>query len=538
MVLNNVMARNALDEIEKLEGLCKIWGYLKYYHPDVSKGKYDWDAELVSKISEVLEIDSKDELNTFYITWISGLGKLKKKAKIKKQDASTFVKNFDLSWITTDTYFDEDLQTLLKKVESHRNTGRKHYASQKYNIGNILLKNEKSLKNFHVKDYSHRLTVLFRYWNIVEYFFPAKYQMDENWGKALPRMIGKLKTIDGLSEFHLFLRQLIVKIDDGHAFFSTAHTHSFFGYFWPTFKIRIIQKKMIVSGFYNDSLAKKDELVRGDIITRVNGKEISNLLEENLKYVPASNEKGKYRDMAYTILNGSTDSMSLEIERNGELLHLEAKRYEFKQLNGKEQKREKKKWIILDKNIGYANLGTLNYKEIDDLMEAVRDTDALILDMRNGVDQLWGGIGKYLKSKRGPFVKILKPDLTYPGKYTFAEIKNCCMEGAKVYQGKVILLVDENVQSHGEFTCMAWQTGDNVTTVGSQTAGADGQVTYISLGENLKTRMTGVGIFYPDGTETQRKGVRIDVHVNETIQGIKAGKDEILEKAIDLIFEQ
>jgi hypothetical protein len=50
-----------------------------------------------------------------------------------------------------------------------------------------------------------------------------------------------------------------------------------------------------------------------------------------------------------------------------------------------------------------------------------------------------------------------------------------------------------------------------------------------------KTLITGVGIFYADKTETQRKGVKIDVVVQPTIEGRKAGKDELLEKAIELI---
>jgi C-terminal processing protease CtpA/Prc len=39
---------------------------------------------------------------------------------------------------------------------------------------------------------------------------------------------------------------------------------------------------------------------------------------------------------------------------------------------------------------------------------------------------------------------------------------------------------------------------------------------------------------YPDKTETQRKGVKIDIEIKPTIEGLKQGRDEILEKAIEL----
>ncbi|WP_206367765.1 hypothetical protein [Sphingobacterium chungjuense] len=47
--------------------------------------------------------------------------------------------------------------------------------------------------------------------------------------------------------------------------------------------------------------------------------------------------------------------------------------------------------------------------------------------------------------------------------------------------------------------------------------------------------ISGIGVYYPDGTETQRVGVAPDIEVKPTIDGIKAGRDELLEKAIELI---
>jgi C-terminal processing protease CtpA/Prc len=47
--------------------------------------------------------------------------------------------------------------------------------------------------------------------------------------------------------------------------------------------------------------------------------------------------------------------------------------------------------------------------------------------------------------------------------------------------------------------------------------------------------ISGIGIYYPDGTETQRIGIVPDVVVKPTIEGIKKNRDEVLEKAIELI---
>jgi hypothetical protein len=47
--------------------------------------------------------------------------------------------------------------------------------------------------------------------------------------------------------------------------------------------------------------------------------------------------------------------------------------------------------------------------------------------------------------------------------------------------------------------------------------------------------MSGLGIEYPDGTRTQRNGVKIDYEIKPTIRGVKLGKDELLSKAVSLI---
>ena len=47
--------------------------------------------------------------------------------------------------------------------------------------------------------------------------------------------------------------------------------------------------------------------------------------------------------------------------------------------------------------------------------------------------------------------------------------------------------------------------------------------------------ISGIGVYYPDGAETQRLGIVPDVVVKPTIKGVRQGKDEVLDKAIDII---
>ncbi|MFM7894809.1 MAG: S41 family peptidase, partial [Flavobacterium sp.] len=86
-----------------------------------------------------------------------------------------------------------------------------------------------------------------------------------------------------------------------------------------------------------------------------------------------------------------------------------------------------------------------------------------------------------------------------------------------------------------EYTTMALRVAPNAIVLGSTTAGADGNVSGIILPGNIFTYISGIGVLTPSGSETQRIGIVPDIEIEPTINGIRAGKDEVLEKAIELI---
>ena len=83
---------------------------------------------------------------------------------------------------------------------------------------------------------------------------------------------------------------------------------------------------------------------------------------------------------------------------------------------------------------------------------------------------------------------------------------------------------------------MGLQAATKTITIGSTTAGADGNFTdWIPLPGGIRTRFSGLGIYYPDGTLAQRNGVKIDIVCNPTIKGALAKTDELIDTAIRVI---
>jgi carboxyl-terminal processing protease len=67
-------SRQELSTTEKLHLTAKVWGFLKYYHPQVNEGKLNWDNELVEMIAKLDGVQTKQDLSKIYSGWIDSLG--------------------------------------------------------------------------------------------------------------------------------------------------------------------------------------------------------------------------------------------------------------------------------------------------------------------------------------------------------------------------------------------------------------------------------------------------------------------------------
>jgi C-terminal processing protease CtpA/Prc len=143
----------------------------------------------------------------------------------------------------------------------------------------------------------------------------------------------------------------------------------------------------------------------------------------------------------------------------------------------------------------------------------------------------------FFNPKSVPFVKFTSVDSTYPGQvvWTPPYMAGRPNGNPDLYRGRVAILVDERTQSHAEFSVMALRTSPENKVIGSQTAGADGNVTPFVLPGGVRTVFTGLGVYYPDGRPTQRIGIVPDIEVRPTLSGVRAGRDEVLERALEYI---
>ena len=527
-------------QIENLKNLGLIWGFLKYYHPNIAKGAYNWDYELFRILPKVLNSESSKSCDSILIKWINSFGEFSqgKEAVVK---SSKIKIEPDLDWIKKSN-FSGELTALLLKVKSASRPKEHYYIALQPEVGNPDFKNENAYSSMKYPDAGFRLLTLFRYWNIIQYYFPYKNLIEEDWKNVLEEFIPKFIETKDDTGYTLTVLELIGRIHDTHAsvWGGNQVLNNHLGLRYAATALTFIEGKPVVTGFYDEKLGKETGLEIGDVISVINDKPVEGIVKERLRFSPASNYPTQLRNIASSLLRTNDSLISIEFIRGDKKEVRKLKTFSTKEINiYRKYELTDTCFKLINKDIAYINNGSLKRKYLPVIWKEINKTKGLIIDIRNyPSDFPIYEISSYLMPKSTPFVTFTNGSIESPGLFTFTKSLKAGKKNKSYYKGKVVILVNEISQSSAEFHTMAYQVNPNATVIGSTTAGADGNVSQFFLPGGISTMISGIGVYYPNGKETQRIGIVPDIELKPTIQGIKEGRDELMEKAIEIINGQ
>jgi hypothetical protein len=530
--------KRVFNSTERLAAFGKVWGFLKYYHPEVAEGELEWDSVLMVMIPGIEKEQSKEMFNNQIDSLIRSLRTVEYCADCDTVFPDSALINYDFRWMTDGFMFTDTLMARLEFIRKNKIPFENYYIQATEEPGNPIFDNEKAhIKNL-LPDKEMRLLTLFRYWNIIHYFYPYKYLLDKDWNNILPEFIPEFQKTNDTLEYHLTICRLVTNISDNHGWTNSSPIVDYFGYVYhiPAL-IEMVEETPVVVEIF-DSLSLHDGLKTGDIILKINDRDVKELIEEYLPYISNGNQDGLYRNVVMLLGYFLTAAdVRFVVERDGETLNIRSKVFDLDTYYDASDKQtlSRPKYKFINDEIGYVDLEILFPPDVDTIMELMMDKHAIIFDIRKSAKGTMYDISKYLNRKRVDFVHWWSPNLDYPGVVSW-HIEDTGQDSHNIdyYKGEVILLVNSHTQSHLEFTTMVLQTAPNVTTIGSQTAGTDGDVSWLGI-PGAYTCITGVGLRYPDGTECQRAGVKIDIEVKQTLDGFLAGRDEVLERAVSYV---
>jgi C-terminal processing protease CtpA/Prc len=525
-------------QVDNLATLARVWGFLKYHHPAVTAGKREWDHDLLSMMPRILSARSHQDADALLASWIDSLGPIGECTVCTQLDPVALKLKPDLDWIKDTKTLGATLSAQLQPVYRNRVRGRQYYVALAPGIGNPVFKHESEYDTLKFPDSGFQLLGLFRLWNIVEYWAPYRDVIGEDWNRVLAESIPSVALAADHDAYGLALLAVIAKIDDTHAnLWNAMNLRPPVGSCRLPVNLRFVGDRATVTGFTSESGEKTTGLKPGDEITAIDGVAVSKLVADWTPLYADSNSAARSRDMTRTLMKGNCGPVRLNVRRRRASLVMKLVRAQTSEagIPAVTHDLPGPAFRQLSKEIAYLKLSSVKVADVPGYIESAKATRGLIVDIRNYPSEfVVFALGSLLVRQVTPFVVFTFGDVSNPGAF-HAILPVTLAPGVPHYDGKVAILVDETTQSQAEYTTMALGSSPNAIVVGSTTAGADGNVSDIPLPGGFQTAISGLGVFYPDGSPTQRVGIRVDVKVLPTVAGIREGRDEVLESAIHQI---
>ncbi|NUM81214.1 hypothetical protein HUU42_10445 [bacterium] len=385
-------------------------------------------------------------------------------------------------------------------------------------------------------DREYRLLALFRFWNVIHYFFPYKHLLDRPWNSVLTEFIPQMELASDSLQYNLTVAKLVARIQDSHGFINSKVLRQYYGTHMPPLEVRWIGGESVIT-YVPDSIAKKNGINVGDIVVAVDNEEIAARRYRLLQTFAYSTPQSGWWDVHSYLLRGKANSVAnLKLKSaNDSIKEAQVERtttYFAPQ-------RKTPVFGILPEGFGYIDLERLTVDQIDTAMNTIRNTPGVILDMR-GYPQgtAWSLAPRFAKRQTAVTAVFRRPEPHSPdttAQTTYQFHQSVSPGGPWQYTGKVVMLIDEKAISQAEHTCLYMEAATDVTFIGMPTIGANGDITSTVLPGGITINFTGHDVRHGDGRQLQRLGIQPDIRIEPTIEGVRKGKDEILDRAIDFL---
>lgn len=535
------------DTDGRLYHLCKTWGYFKYFNQH--KCEVKWDTLLNTTIKEVLLANSNAEFNDALMSMFNKVGNNSLPSPIYAEPDTNI--NMDISWLD-DPVFSQQvrdyLDTFSRYIYPDTSTcliTLNDYQTPCY-YGYIDFRNDPLSMPIDFTNEANRLTTMFYYWNVINYFFPYRDIADISWDSTLVDFIPLMRSVISSNDFHIMFLKLKTRISDTHGNYSKSNY--LINYFWggtflPEIYFTRVDNLCVVTRVQNIP-----NVSPGDILTHLKGIPILEIEDSLALYIPASTPAALYRDMYYQMMfGGSNIPIALTmLDSNNNTYSVDATRSMnyYKWRSWKSNPGLTSSYFITTCGYGYVNLKMLKPAQVPSMYNDLKDAPTIIFDLRNGAGVDLVDIAKLLFPE--PITSaiwydpaLMNPDSAnhyyLPGWYYQGnDYNNFTMwSNPDAYSGNVYILVNEETQSYAEYDCQYFSYHPNSRVFGTQTAGADGGYSELFLPDGLYACFTSYGWYYADGYQQQRNGVKIHAIISPTVTGIRQGRDEILDATFD-----
>jgi C-terminal processing protease CtpA/Prc len=385
-------------------------------------------------------------------------------------------------------------------------------------------------------DRATRLADVALAWNIFEHYYPYFDITDVDWRAVLGAKLQQAATDKNERDFLRTLEEMVVALRDGHGgveLQSDGETYTVPLYWgWIDDQLVVAEVKDPSSG-----------IARGDVILRIDGLPAAEALARTESLISAATPQWRrYSALRRLALGLKDQPVTFEIEpfaapgtRSQVTLKRDTPMLTF-------QDRRPDKIAEMEPGILYLNINEISDADLDRITPRLEKARGIIYDFRGYPRSLSPGmifahlIDKPVTSAQWHFPEVSVPDHV---NMTFKRIGEWSIEpAAPTFTAKRVFIIDGRAISYAE-SCLEiveyYRLGE---IVGEATAGTNGGNQPFMLPGGYMVTWTGTKVLKHDGSRHHGVGIRPTVPVTRTRAAIAVGRDEFLEKALEIVKQK
>lgn len=527
------IAWDSLDDaqVEDLALLVQVWGFLKYMHPGVAQDAPNWDAPFIKAVHELV---AGEELPQVLTGLLDEAGEAEYGDEQPESQPDELIATFKQDWFQDNGALGNDVVSALESLRENRDKLTEGQYAFTDTMGMPTFVRERKYSAPHLER-ELQLLALARVWNVMEYWFPYRENIKADWYATLRDYIPRMLQASSHRDFQHELQTVLGKLDDGHASLSGYFSGAPFGACSLPFAVLDIDNAIVVSRVADSG--ESGQVQPGDILVAINGTSTAEMMEQWMPSVSASNDIERRFSLANSLLSRPCDETAVKVtlNRDGVEQEIELRDYE-KSGVPPAHSLEGEAIQSLSHDITYVKVSGLGFEKIEQAVAQASDSGKLVIDAR-GYPQnfIVHVLGSRLVQEPTLFGHVAYAQPHTPGVVSVSDEALMLEPYNPVELDGLAILVDETTLSQSEFSVLAWRQAPNAIVVGSKTAGAVGDVRNIPLPDGQEVYFTGGRILDKNKEDVQYRGIEPDFYVKPSASDIAAGRDAMLDKAIELL---
>ncbi len=392
-------------------------------------------------------------------------------------------------------------------------------------INSIIDKINNSTYNLNASDLYFRLGNLINTWNVFQHFYPYFDVAKTDWNEDLRIAIKESYETKSINSYTEILQRLTAKLKDGHISVRYAGSNN---YYFAPIAWKFVGEDLVITSNLDTTLKIK----RGEVVKKINGIEVNEyFIKVNQNISAATKGWLNYRAQTESIIGEKDSPFYLTMDNGNEhklLRNMYSSAY-YLQLPKQDTIKS------LGNNITYISISNAKMETIRKAFPILQKSKSIICDLR-GYPTDNSELIEHLLNKNDTSSKWMQiPKIIYPDQEKLVGYQdlNWGLKAKKPHlNAKIIFLIDGQAISYAESYMSFIEHYKLATIIGQPTAGTNGNVNTINLPGRYSIRFTGMKVLKHNGSQHHGIGIIPNIFVEQTVKGIKEGRDEILERAI------